>query len=112
MAARILVVDDEPDLLELVRLSLAEAGFAVETAATGPASDRIYPGTCRNGIPADRCDRLQRAWRVRARISAPGGSRLPWLPGGSWTSSSDGRWRRRSELEQRVLFRWWWLCVE
>jgi two-component system phosphate regulon response regulator PhoB len=35
MASRILVVDDEPDLLELVRLSLVEAGFAVETAETG-----------------------------------------------------------------------------
>jgi two-component system phosphate regulon response regulator PhoB len=35
MATRILVVDDEPDLLDLVRLSLVEAGFAVETAASG-----------------------------------------------------------------------------
>jgi len=42
MASRILVVDDEPDLLELVRLSLVEAGFAVETAATGrEALDRL-----------------------------------------------------------------------
>jgi len=35
MSPRILVVDDEPDLLELVRVSLAKAGFQVETAATG-----------------------------------------------------------------------------
>jgi two-component system phosphate regulon response regulator PhoB len=35
MAARVLVVDDEPDLLELVRLSLIEAGFAVDTAGSG-----------------------------------------------------------------------------
>jgi len=35
MATRILVVDDEPDLLDLVRLCLAEAGFAVETATSG-----------------------------------------------------------------------------
>jgi two-component system, OmpR family, phosphate regulon response regulator PhoB len=35
MAIRILVVDDEPDLLDLVRLSLSEAGFAVETAGSG-----------------------------------------------------------------------------
>jgi two-component system phosphate regulon response regulator PhoB len=34
MATRILVVDDEPDILDLVRLSLSEAGFAVETAET------------------------------------------------------------------------------
>jgi len=35
MAERILIVDDEPDLLELVRLNLAQAGFEVDTAETG-----------------------------------------------------------------------------
>ncbi|MEM7410256.1 MAG: response regulator [Myxococcota bacterium] len=35
MAQRILVVDDEPDLLELVRINLSQAGFEVETADTG-----------------------------------------------------------------------------
>jgi len=33
MGARILVVDDEPDILELVRFNLAQAGFSVEMAA-------------------------------------------------------------------------------
>jgi two-component system phosphate regulon response regulator PhoB len=35
MSTRILVVDDEPDLLELVRFNLTQAGFAVDTAAAG-----------------------------------------------------------------------------
>ena len=35
MTARVLVVDDEPDLLELVRVNLVTAGYAVETAASG-----------------------------------------------------------------------------
>ena len=35
MAQRILVIDDEPDLLELVRVNLRQAGFEVELAATG-----------------------------------------------------------------------------
>ncbi|HEY5656792.1 MAG TPA: response regulator [Myxococcota bacterium] len=35
MAPRILVVDDEPDLLELVRVNLAQSGYAVETAESG-----------------------------------------------------------------------------
>jgi len=35
MAKRILVVDDEPDILELTRLSLVREGYDVETAATG-----------------------------------------------------------------------------
>jgi two-component system phosphate regulon response regulator PhoB len=35
MVSRVLVVDDEPDLLELVRVNLDQSGFAVETAASG-----------------------------------------------------------------------------
>src|SRR5262245_47477990 len=35
MGQHILVVDDEPDLLELVRVNLSQAGFEVETAETG-----------------------------------------------------------------------------
>jgi len=42
MGERILVVDDEPDLLELVRVNLTQAGFDVETAETGrQALDRL-----------------------------------------------------------------------
>ncbi|NNL67591.1 MAG: response regulator transcription factor [Myxococcales bacterium] len=35
MSERILVVDDEPDLLELVRANLSEAGFQVEATTSG-----------------------------------------------------------------------------
>ncbi len=35
MGARILAIDDEPDLLELVRVGLTQAGYVVETAASG-----------------------------------------------------------------------------
>jgi two-component system phosphate regulon response regulator PhoB len=35
VAERILVVDDEPDLLELVRVNLDQAGYEVRTAASG-----------------------------------------------------------------------------
>ena len=35
MAERILVIDDEPDLLELVRVNLLQAGYRVETADSG-----------------------------------------------------------------------------
>jgi two-component system phosphate regulon response regulator PhoB len=35
MAQRILVIDDEPDLLELVRVNLDQAGYRVETAESG-----------------------------------------------------------------------------
>jgi two-component system phosphate regulon response regulator PhoB len=38
LAARILVVDDEPDLLELVRLTLHQAGHQVDTATSGRAA--------------------------------------------------------------------------
>ena len=35
MGRRILVIDDEPDLLELVRINLDQAGYTVETARSG-----------------------------------------------------------------------------
>ena len=35
MSSRILVVDDEPDILELVRLNLSQDGHSVDTAANG-----------------------------------------------------------------------------
>ena len=35
MAARILVVDDDPDILELLRLHLSSAGYEVRTAQDG-----------------------------------------------------------------------------
>jgi two-component system phosphate regulon response regulator PhoB len=38
VGGRILVVEDEPDLLELVRMNLDAAGHRVETAATGQAA--------------------------------------------------------------------------
>jgi len=42
MAERILVVDDEPDLLELVRVNLVEGGFQVEATTSGrEALERI-----------------------------------------------------------------------
>jgi two-component system phosphate regulon response regulator PhoB len=42
MGQRILVVDDEPDLLELVRVNLRQAGFDVDIAETGrQALDRL-----------------------------------------------------------------------
>jgi glutamyl-Q tRNA(Asp) synthetase len=37
----------------------------LEAAPIGPAGERVYPGTCRNGIPPDRAGRRQRAWRLR-----------------------------------------------
>jgi glutamyl-Q tRNA(Asp) synthetase len=39
----------------------------LEAATIGVGGERVYPGTCRDGIPADRRQRRQRAWRVRAR---------------------------------------------
>jgi glutamyl-Q tRNA(Asp) synthetase len=37
----------------------------LETAAVGPGGERVYPGTCRDGIPASMRDRTRRAVRVR-----------------------------------------------
>ena len=35
MPAKILIVDDDPDMVELLRFALTEAGYSACTAATG-----------------------------------------------------------------------------
>ena len=37
----------------------------LESASLGQAGERVYPGTCRNGISPERALRNDRAWRVR-----------------------------------------------
>jgi len=37
----------------------------VEAAPLGSGGERVYPGTCRDGIPAERKSRGERAWRIR-----------------------------------------------
>jgi glutamyl-Q tRNA(Asp) synthetase len=37
----------------------------LESAPIGAGGERVYPGTCRDGVPADRATREARAWRVR-----------------------------------------------
>jgi DNA-binding response OmpR family regulator len=41
MKTRILVVDDEPEAVELVEFNLKQAGFAVATASDGAEGERI-----------------------------------------------------------------------
>lgn len=45
MAARILVVDDEPDILQFEEMVLGRAGYSVDTAADGPRALRQLTDT-------------------------------------------------------------------
>jgi glutamyl-Q tRNA(Asp) synthetase len=65
---------DRVPLYEEALARLREAGHAYECACTrrelelaplGVTGERIYPGTCRHGIPPMRAGRRQRAWRAR-----------------------------------------------
>ena len=38
---------------------------ALDAAVIGPGGERIYPGTCRDGIPADRSGRTEHAFRIK-----------------------------------------------
>jgi len=42
----------------------------LEAAPLGASGERVYPGTCRDGIAAGRRERAQRAWRVRVGEAA------------------------------------------
>ena len=37
----------------------------LESAPLGAGGERVYPGTCRDGIPPGRAARTQRSWRIR-----------------------------------------------
>ena len=65
---------DRNDRYASALAALRDAGLAYECACTrreieaapvGPGGERIYPGTCRHGIPADRLQRRGRAVRMR-----------------------------------------------
>jgi glutamyl-Q tRNA(Asp) synthetase len=65
---------DRTSLYEEALARLRKAGLAyacactrreLETAPLGIAGERVYPGTCRSGLPAARGGRRQHAWRVR-----------------------------------------------
>ena len=45
----------------------------LETVPIGAGGERVYPGTCRDGVPADRVQRNARAWRIRV-----GPARIDW----------------------------------
>jgi glutamyl-Q tRNA(Asp) synthetase len=56
----------------LAQLSALRAAYAcgctrrdLETAPVGVGGERVYPGTCRDGMPRDRAARKTHAWRVR-----------------------------------------------
>ncbi len=42
----------------------------LEGAPLAAGGERVYPGTCRDGIAPDRAERRQRAWRVRVDDTA------------------------------------------
>lgn len=65
---------DRNDRYASALAALRDAGLAydcactrreIEAAPVGPGGERIYPGTCRHGIPADHFQRRERAVRMR-----------------------------------------------
>jgi len=65
---------DRTPLYEEALARLRKAGLAYACACTrrelaaaplGATGERVYPGTCRGGLPSSRVGRRQHAWRVR-----------------------------------------------
>ena len=68
---RILVVEDEPGILEFVTMQLVSLGYAVEAVSTGPdASDLLAQDQGFDGLLTDvmlpmGMSGVERAWRAR-----------------------------------------------
>lgn len=75
MSAKILVVDDDPRLRELVRFTLARAGFTVHEAADGVEAlalvDRLEPDLLVLDVLMPELDGLSVCRQVRARRPTP-----------------------------------------
>lgn len=75
MAATILVVDDEPNITQLLKLYLSRSGFQVETAATGEEALRktraLRPDLIVLDLKLPDIDGLEVCRRVRAESDIP-----------------------------------------
>ena len=73
--ARILVVDDEPAILRMVRSNLTHQGFRVDTAETGAealaAYDRLHPDLVLLDLGLPDVDGEEIIGSIRARSSTP-----------------------------------------
>lgn len=65
---RILIIEDEPDLLSSLALALREAGYAVDTAATGPDGLFNAEGTDYDALVLDVMLPGMDGWEVLARL--------------------------------------------
>ena len=72
---RVLVCDDEPQILRALRVILREAGFEVD-----PAADRRGGARQGRGAPAPRGDHRPRAARRRRRRGLPAAARVDGMP--------------------------------
>ena len=75
MTKRVLVVDDEADLTRLLAFNLSEAGFAVETVATGEAAmaaiTRERPSVVVLDLMLPDVSGMEVCRRLRATIGSP-----------------------------------------
>lgn len=73
MGSKLLVVDDTPDVLELLEVVLGRAGFDVVTADGGQAMDHVLATTSIDLIVLDSMMPVEDGLSICRRISAGGG---------------------------------------
>ncbi|MBE3597352.1 MAG: response regulator transcription factor [Limnochordaceae bacterium] len=75
MAYRVLVVDDEPSIVELVRFTLEKEGFVTDSAASGPqaleAVERTRPDLVLLDLMLPGLDGLEVCRQLRQKASIP-----------------------------------------
>ena len=73
-----LVVDDDPSVLEMTRYALAHAGFRVVTAQNGLTALEFLRSTAPDAIVLDLAMPEMDSWAVRAaQLSLPGACDVP-----------------------------------
>lgn len=80
----VLLVEDQPQLAQLMAQSLSEAGFAVEVAANGMAAQRFVESTAYDLVILDVMLPGLNAWKLQQAIRHQGDTPVLFLttPGG------------------------------
>ena len=65
---RILVVDDEPNLIRLIRVNLQRAGFAVDTAENGIAAWKLLQENKYDGVICDTAMPEMNGYQLLRRV--------------------------------------------
>src|SRR3954465_7060225 len=101
---RVLVVDDEPDILELVRLTMELEGHEVLVAPDGPTGLEVVRTEVPDLVILDVMMPVMDGWEVLRRIKGDSDERISHVPVLMLTGKADDLDRVRGGIEGAIRY--------